>query len=110
MTENLLALKTKRVVETAPLDRIVIGKDVLELVSSAMYVDPLTIYREYVQNSADAIDEAHAAGLYGSDEKGTVRIDIDAAQRRVTIRDNGIGIRWQDFGQRLTALGASPNL
>lgn len=44
-----------------PIDRIVIGKDVLELVSSAMYVDPLTIYREYVQNAADSIDEAQAA-------------------------------------------------
>lgn len=32
---------------------IVVGKDILELVSSAMYVDPLTIYREYIQNAAD---------------------------------------------------------
>ena len=42
----------------------VVGKDVLELLSTAMYVDPLTIYREYVQNAADAIDEARrlAAG------------------------------------------------
>ena len=34
-----------------------IGKDILELLTGAMYVDPLTIYREYVQNAADAIDE-----------------------------------------------------
>ena len=30
-----------------------IGKDVLELVSSAMYINPMTVYREYVQNVAD---------------------------------------------------------
>ena len=41
-------------------DDIVIGKDVLELLSTSMYVDPMTIYREYVQNAADAIDEARA--------------------------------------------------
>ncbi len=39
-------------------ESIVVGKDILEILSSAMYVDPLTIYREYVQNAADAIDEA----------------------------------------------------
>ncbi len=92
---------------SVPIDRIVIGKDVLELVSSAMYVDPLTIYREYVQNAADSIDEAQAAGLLRKGEKGRVSIEIDPAQRRVRIRDNGIGLRWADFGRRLTALGAS---
>ncbi len=90
-----------------PIDRIVIGKDVLELVSSAMYVDPLTIYREYVQNAADSIDEAQAAGLLRKGENGRVSIEIAPTQRRVRIRDNGIGLRWADFGRRLTALGAS---
>jgi Histidine kinase-, DNA gyrase B-, and HSP90-like ATPase len=89
------------------LDEIVIGKDVLELVSSAMYVDPLTIFREYVQNAADAIDEARTAGLYAKGESGRVEIGIDTAQRKVTIKDNGIGVPWKDFGRRLTALGAS---
>lgn len=108
MIERTLALKTKDSdVEIGQLDRIVIGKDVLELVSSAMYVDPLTIYREYVQNAADAVDEAKAAGLYGKHEEGLVTIDVDSAARKVTIRDNGIGVPWQDFGSRLTSLGAS---
>lgn len=108
MIQRILAHKTNHLgVEIEQLDRIVIGKDVLELVSSAMYVDPLTIYREYVQNAADAIDEAKAAGLYGKGEKGLVTIDIDSVARKVTIRDNGIGVPWQDFGSRLTSLGAS---
>src|SRR5258708_776162 len=108
MIQNTPAVKTKRTEpEPVRLERIVIGKDVLELVSSAMYVDPLTIYREYVQNAADAIDDARAAGLYGKGSKGIVRIDLDAGQRRVVIRDNGIGICWEDFGSRLSALGAS---
>ena len=108
MTDSNLVRTTKRLdAEVAPLDRIVIGKDVLELVSSAMYVDPLTIYREYIQNAADAIDEALAAGYYTQHEKRQVTIGIDSAQRKVTIRDNGIGVPWKDFGRRLTSLGAS---
>ena len=78
MTEKTLALKTNgSVVETKYIDEIVIGKDVLELVSSAMYVDPLTIYREYLQNAADAIDDAHAAELYGKGEKGQVTVNME---------------------------------
>jgi HSP90 family molecular chaperone len=99
MTESSVALRSKRLMQVpVQLDRIVIGKAVLELVSSAMYVDPLTIFREYLQNAADAIDEAHAAGLYGKRETGGVGIEIDAAKRKVTIRDNGIGLPWKDFG------------
>src|SRR5262245_31399099 len=102
MTESTAALKSKHFApERVQIERIVVGKDVLELLSSAMYVDPLTIYREYVQNAADSIDLAHEAGLYSAGEKGKVEIEIDAGERRVKIRDNGIGVRWQDFGQRL---------
>jgi Histidine kinase-, DNA gyrase B-, and HSP90-like ATPase len=88
-------------------DEIVIGKDILELVSSSMYVEPMTVYREYMQNAADAIDEARAAGLMRSDECGKVNIRVDTATRVVTIRDNGPGIEHQEFAKRLTAFGAS---
>lgn len=89
------------------LDEIVIGKDVLELVSSAMYVDPLTVYREYVQNAADAIDDAKRRGEIPKGKTGRVDIGIDPAARTVRIRDNGSGIAWKDFARKLTALGAS---
>ena len=46
-----------------PLSGVAVGKDILELLSSSMYVDPMTIYREYIQNAADAIDEAVDQGL-----------------------------------------------
>ena len=55
----------------APLgDQVVLGKDVLELLSTSMYVDPMTVYREYVQNAADAVDEARRAGLLFYFHKG----------------------------------------
>ncbi len=89
------------------LSEIVIGKDVLELVSSAMYIDPMTIYREYVQNAADAVDAARAAGLLSDSEPGEVDISVDLATRTVRIRDNGCGLPFDDFGRKLTALGGS---
>ena len=86
---------------------IVVGKDVLELLSSAMYVDPLSIYREYIQNAADAIDEARTTGALGNDEPGRVDVTVDAAARRIVIKDNGAGITTLQAAQRLLAIGAS---
>ena len=86
---------------------ITIGPDILELFSSAMYVDPITVYREYVQNAADAIDEARNGGILAPDEPGRVDIAIDAQARSVRIRDNGCGVPSEAFGRRLLALGGS---
>lgn len=90
-----------------PGELVVVGKDVLELLSSAMYVDPLTIYREYVQNAADAIDEARAKGWLSADEPGAVTIRLDPDTRSVLIRDNGAGIPVREAAARLLAIGAS---
>ena len=42
-----------------------------------MYVEPLTIYREYVQNAADSIDDARRAGILKEGEPGRVDILFD---------------------------------
>lgn len=106
MSTSIVTL-TPREVPWQPLsDDIVIGRDILELLSSSMYVDPMTIYREYVQNAADAIDEARSHNQLGTDP-GRVNIRIDTATRSVKITDNGAGIPHEDFVKRLTAFGAS---
>ena len=86
---------------------IIIGKDILELLSSAMYIDPLTIYREYLQNSADSIDDGVKEGLLKNQEEGRVDINVDPLNRIVKIRDNGVGLSKKDFEKRMTAFGAS---
>jgi len=101
----LLAAKAEG--QSEPLQEITIGRDVLELVSSAMYIDPMTIYREYVQNAADAIDDARRSGLLTEDEAGKVSISIDATTRTIRIRDNGAGLSNADFAKKMAALGAS---
>ena len=72
-----------------------------------MYVDPMAVYREYVQNAADSIDEARGKGFLGRHATGVVHFRVDTTQRNVTITDNGIGVPHEDFAARLTAFGAS---
>ena len=88
-------------------ERPIIGKDVLELLSSSMYVNVLSIYREYVQNAADAIDAARQMGVLAKEAAGRVEITVDQQQRTVRIRDNGSGLSQDEFVERLVAFGAS---
>lgn len=91
----------------SPIDsEIFVGKDILDLLAGAMYVNPLDVYREYIQNAADAIDQALDANLK-FDGEPSVLITFDHANRSVTIRDNGISIPTGDFVRRLTAIGGS---
>ena len=92
---------------TSKFPDITIGPDILELLSSAMYVDPITIYREYVQNAADAVDVARSEGILAPGQPGQVDISIDGQARSVRIRDNGCGVPAHVFGRRLLALGGS---
>ena len=86
---------------------ITIGSDILGFLSSAMYVEPITIYREYVQNAADAVDEARSHGILTPEEPGRLDISIDARDRSIRIKDNGCGIPAEPFSRRLLALGGS---
>ena len=86
---------------------IFVGKDVLELLSSSMYVNPLSIFREYVQNAADAIDDAVAVGLLASIDDGLIEINLDHIDRRVIVRDNGKGLSNGEFPTRMLSFGAS---
>lgn len=70
-----------------------IGKDVIESLTIAMYDDPLFIYREYVQNSADQIDIAYESGLVSSKDECKVEIEIDRIEKKITITDNATGIQ-----------------
>lgn len=87
-------------------DTVVVGKDILDLLAGSMYIDPLDIYREYVQNAADAIDEARDQGLHFT-QQPDVAISFNQAERIVRIRDSGIGIPAKEFENRLTSIGAS---
>lgn len=85
---------------------LIIGKYTLESLTNGMYASPLDMYREYIQNSVDSFDEAVEAGIEIAD-KLIVDIDIDKTTKRVTIRDNGCGIRAEEAIGTLVDIGNS---
>lgn len=73
---------------------IVIGKDVIESLTTGMYEDCRFIYREYIQNSADQIDKAHEIGLLVK-EDGEIFINIDPKSKSIEFYDNATGIEQE---------------
>lgn len=78
-----------------------IGKNIIEIITSSMYDDPKTIYREYIQNAADSIDKAVETGLLKRIEDGEISISLDKKDRTILIEDNGTGIRQVDVAKIL---------
>src|SRR5258706_686938 len=97
MSTSLINLRAPEIPWSFREESIVVGKDILEVLSSAMYVDPLAIYREYIQNAADAIDDARQTGVLSAKEPGTVEIEINIEKRAAIIRDNGTGVPSEEF-------------
>ncbi len=85
---------------------LIIGKYTLESLTNGMYASPLDMYREYVQNAVDSIDEALAAGIEFPD-KLSIDITIDASNSVITIRDNGVGVPAESAAEILLDIGNS---
>ena len=87
-------------------DSIQVGKYTLESLTTGMYSDPKIIYREYIQNSVDALEEAVRQTLI---EPQSMRIDIivDAENSYIAIRDNGTGIKSSEAVSTLMNIGSS---
>ena len=94
---NELALSIKNT-------QLLSGAGLLGIVTTGMYNDPLSIYREYIQNSADAYA---GSGLPG---KARVDIMIDVPEHRIRIRDNGPGLSRGEALERLLPVGRSEKI
>ena len=81
-----------------------VGSDILSLVTSGMYDNPLAIYREYVQNAADAF------AAVGNPPNGRVEVGIDVSHLRVSIRDNGPGLTHEAAIRALLPIARSQKL
>lgn len=70
-----------------------IGKFALDSLTVGMYENEMVLYREYIQNSTDAIDKAiHELKILES--KGDSKIDIlvDIKNKIIKVSDNGSGV------------------
>lgn len=85
----------------------IIGRQLFDIVTSGMYDNPLMIYREYIQNSVDAIDLAIESGLISA-EAAKISITLNGQERSIVIEDNGQGLCNDSAHGILTNLGCSP--
>ena len=85
---------------------IVIGKNTLESLTTGMYSDAKIIYREYIQNSVDAIDEAIRLKKI-KPEESFIHIFIDNKNNAISIYDNGTGIHSDKAVNNLLDIGNS---
>ena len=88
------------------MSEIMIGKYTLESLTTGMYTDPYVIFREYIQNAADSIDEAVNTGILPR-EAAYIKIFVDPIKKSISIEDNGIGLPGDIAYQTLTDIGNS---
>lgn len=88
------------------MSNIIIGKHTLESLTTGMYADPYVVYREYIQNAADAIDSAVRQNLITKDAAEII-IHLSPAERSIIISDNGTGIHADEAEQTLISIGNS---
>jgi len=84
-----------------------IGKNVIETLTLGMYEDARFIFREYIQNAADQIDEAVELNILNSTADGKIIIQIDLENRKITITDNATGIKAENVSSFLGNVAAS---
>ena len=80
------------------------GMYLLETLTSGMYNEPLTIYREYIQNAVDSID---ISTIKDGRSSKMISIDLDPFKRRITILDKGYGIPADLAMKTLCSIGSS---
>lgn len=80
--------------------RIGMGIRLLETLTSALYEDPIVLFREYVQNSADAF-------IRHPDKDSKIEIIIDQDKKTIEFIDNGYGVEFERFEQKMCDIGVS---
>ena len=79
---------------------------ILRIISKEVYDTPFAYIRENVQNAVDAIRlRAHREGAVP--DEGRYRIDVEANEQKITVKDNGIGMSADDLQKFFWTIGAS---
>ncbi len=72
-------------------------KQLMHLVTHALYSNKEIFLRELISNASDAADKLRFealsdAALFENDSELKIRVDFDAEAKTITVRDNGIGM------------------
>jgi len=84
----------------------------LHLMVHSVYSDKDVFLRELISNAADACEKLRyeslsEPALLGEDQKGVIRITLDAEARRITVADNGIGMSAEEMIEALGTIARS---
>ena len=90
---------------TQNIDNPVIGIDLLKMLMLQLYSNPRCIFREYIQNALDSINEAVKIGILPRVKDG--RVSISITKNDIYIEDNGTGIRHDKAVKILTDIPQS---
>ena len=88
------------------MSNIIIGKHTLESLTAGMYTDPYVVFREYIQNASDSIDNAVRKGILLKSAAEIV-VHLSPAERTIIISDNGTGLSADEAEQTLISIGNS---
>ena len=84
-----------------------IGKSQMRQYMGELYEDCMVVYREYIQNACDAIEDAVEKGLITDRKKTTIVVTIDTFNHNIIIEDKGIGISVENIGPYLVDVASS---
>ncbi|MBA2711116.1 MAG: molecular chaperone HtpG [Tatlockia sp.] len=87
-------------------------KQMLHLVIHSLYSNKEIFLRELISNASDALDKLRFlalanSSLYESDSNLRITIDFNEKLKTLTIKDNGIGLNWEEAVGNLGTIAKS---
>jgi molecular chaperone HtpG len=87
-------------------------KQMLHLVIHSLYSNKEIFLRELISNASDALDKLRFlaladAALYESDSNLRIIIEFNEQLKTITIKDNGIGLNWEEAVENLGTIAKS---
>jgi heat shock protein beta len=84
----------------------------MDIIINSLYTQKEIFLREVISNAADALDKLRfisiqSPELLGDNKELEIRIEYDATEKSVTVRDTGIGMTHNDLIQNLGTIAKS---
>src|SRR5947207_14907753 len=87
-------------------------KQMLHLVVHSLYSNKEIFLRELISNASDALDKLRFlalsnSSLYEGDSDLKITIECDEKHKTISIKDNGIGMSWDEAVENLGTIAKS---
>ena len=79
----------------------VVGAGIVEIITESLYDKPIVVFREYVQNSADAFFSVP------EEDKNKLEVRIQCIDNNLCFVDNGTGIKEDKFEEVMVSIASS---